>query len=122
VHALRADRSACDGDEPVPGRPADRIGHGGELGQDGPELADAQHGDPQIGVGGDRRRAVLFVGGHPGQEGDLAMVQGRAAADEVLVSRTVRDLLLGTSHTFEERGSYELKGIAGTWEVYAAAC
>jgi class 3 adenylate cyclase len=51
-----------------------------------------------------------------------ARVQERAAPDEVLVSATVRDLLLGTLYRFEDRGEAELKGVEGTWRHYAATC
>jgi class 3 adenylate cyclase len=39
----------------------------------------------------------------------------------VLVSSTVRDLVAGSGLTFEDRGSYELKGIPGEWRLYAVA-
>jgi class 3 adenylate cyclase len=44
-----------------------------------------------------------------------------AAADdgEILVSRTVRDLLLGSRHVFGDRGTHQLRGVEGTWELYA---
>lgn len=47
-----------------------------------------------------------------------ARIQGLASAGEVLVSRTIRDLLLGADHVFNDRGEWELKGIEGTWRVY----
>jgi class 3 adenylate cyclase len=37
----------------------------------------------------------------------------------VLVSRTVRDLVAGSGIGFSERGTFELKGVPGGWEVYA---
>jgi hypothetical protein len=40
--------------------------------------------------------------------------------DEVLVSRVVTDLVAGTGLKFIERGSSELKGLLGKWEIYAA--
>ena len=45
-----------------------------------------------------------------------------AAADagDVLVSRTVRDLVVGSDLGFEHRGSHALKGI-GDWELFALA-
>jgi class 3 adenylate cyclase/pimeloyl-ACP methyl ester carboxylesterase len=49
-----------------------------------------------------------------------ARVEGLAAPGEVLVSRTVRDLLLGSSIELEERGEHRLKGIEGAWQVYCA--
>lgn len=42
-----------------------------------------------------------------------------AAPDQVLVSGTVRDLLLGSGLRFEDRGRHELKGIEGKWQLYA---
>ncbi len=50
-----------------------------------------------------------------------ARVAQLAAPSEVLVSQTVRDLMVGSELTFDERGSHELKGVPGEWRVYAAA-
>jgi len=49
-----------------------------------------------------------------------ARVAGMAGAGEVLVSRTVRDLVAGSGIQFEDRGLNALKGIPGEWELYAA--
>ena len=49
-----------------------------------------------------------------------ARVLGLAGADEVLVSRTVHDVLIGSRHAFDERGTHALKGVPGRWQVYAA--
>jgi class 3 adenylate cyclase len=38
---------------------------------------------------------------------------------EVLVSSTVKDLVAGSGFAFEERGEHELKGVPGTWRLYA---
>ncbi len=43
-----------------------------------------------------------------------------AGAGEVLVSRTVVDLVAGSGIVFESRGTHELRGIPGSWELYAA--
>jgi pimeloyl-ACP methyl ester carboxylesterase len=48
-----------------------------------------------------------------------ARVGGLAAGGEVLVSRTVKDLVVGSGIEFEERGAHELKGVPGTWELFA---
>jgi class 3 adenylate cyclase len=40
--------------------------------------------------------------------------------NEVLVSRVVTDLVAGAGLTFAERGSHELKGLPGRWELFAA--
>jgi pimeloyl-ACP methyl ester carboxylesterase len=49
-----------------------------------------------------------------------ARVAANASADEVLVSGTVRDLVAGSGIQFQARGSHELKGLPGTWELFAA--
>jgi peptide/nickel transport system substrate-binding protein len=46
-------------------------------------------------------------------------IMAAAAAGEVLVSSTVRDLTTGSSLTFEDRGVRDLKGVPGEWHVYA---
>jgi class 3 adenylate cyclase len=42
-----------------------------------------------------------------------------ADGGEVLVSRTVRDLVIGSELTFSDRGEHELKGIPDRWALYA---
>ena len=44
-----------------------------------------------------------------------------AASGVVLASSTVKDLVVGSGITFEDRGEHELKGVPGTWRVYAVA-
>jgi class 3 adenylate cyclase len=44
-----------------------------------------------------------------------------AAAGEVLVSRTVKDLVVGSDLQFNQRGEHELKGVPGTWKLFAVA-
>ena len=48
-----------------------------------------------------------------------ARVGAAASPSEVLVSQTVKDLVVGSGAEFEERGERELKGIPGTWRLYA---
>ena len=48
-----------------------------------------------------------------------ARVAARAGPGEVLVSRTVRDLVAGSGLDFETRGAAELKGVPGEWELFA---
>jgi class 3 adenylate cyclase len=48
-----------------------------------------------------------------------ARVMGLAEGGEVLVSRTVRDLVIGSELRFSERGEHELKGIPDRWSLYA---
>jgi class 3 adenylate cyclase len=50
-----------------------------------------------------------------------ARVTGLAAAGEVLVTRTVRDLVAGSGLQFTDRGGHHLKGVPGTWDVFAVA-
>jgi class 3 adenylate cyclase len=49
-----------------------------------------------------------------------ARVAALAEPGEVLVSSTVRDLVAGSGISFEERGEHELKGVPGSWRLYAA--
>jgi class 3 adenylate cyclase len=39
----------------------------------------------------------------------------------VLVSSTVKDLVAGSGIAFSDRGSHELKGIPGEWQIFALA-
>ena len=48
-----------------------------------------------------------------------ARVEQRAAAGELWASSTVRDLMLGGDASFGERGQHELKGIDGSWSLFA---
>jgi len=50
-----------------------------------------------------------------------ARVAARAAAGEVLVSQTVKDLVAGSGLVFEDRGVAELKGVAGDLRLHAFA-
>jgi class 3 adenylate cyclase/pimeloyl-ACP methyl ester carboxylesterase len=50
-----------------------------------------------------------------------ARVQSEAGAGEVLVSRTVVDLVAGSGLAFDDRGVHALKGVPGEWRLYAVA-
>jgi pimeloyl-ACP methyl ester carboxylesterase len=50
-----------------------------------------------------------------------ARVAALAGPGEVLVSRTVKDLVAGAGIEFVERGSHVLKGIPGSWELFAVS-
>jgi class 3 adenylate cyclase len=73
-------------------------------------------------------RAGLHTGECELRNGDVgglavhigARVADRAAAGEVLVSRTVKDLVVGSGIEFDDRGEVELKGVPGSWRLYAA--
>ena len=48
-----------------------------------------------------------------------ARVGAVAGPSEVLVSQTVKDLMVGSGAGFDDRGERELKGIPGTWRLFA---
>ena len=50
-----------------------------------------------------------------------ARVMALSQSSEVLVSRVVTDLVAEAGLKFSERGSHELKGLAGRWDLFAAS-
>ena len=48
-----------------------------------------------------------------------ARVMALAQAGEVLASRTVRDLAVGSKLEFEDRGTHTLKGVSDDWQLFA---
>jgi class 3 adenylate cyclase len=48
-----------------------------------------------------------------------ARISAEAAASEVVVSGTTKDLVAGSGITFRPRGSKQLKGIPGEWALFA---
>ena len=50
-----------------------------------------------------------------------ARVAAHAAASEVLVSQTVKDLVAGSRLSFADAGERQLKGLPGTWRLFSAA-
>ena len=54
------------------------------------------------------------IAAHIGQR-----VSTLAAPGKVLVSSTVKDLVVGSGIGFEDRGEHELKGVPGTWRLFA---
>jgi class 3 adenylate cyclase len=48
-----------------------------------------------------------------------ARVAALAGPSEVLVSGTVKDLVVGSGIEFTERGEHELKGVPGSWRLFA---
>ena len=48
-----------------------------------------------------------------------ARIAGLAGPSEVLVSRTVKDLVAGSGIVFDDRGEHALKGMPDKWQVYA---
>jgi class 3 adenylate cyclase len=53
------------------------------------------------------------IGVHIGQR-----IEALAAPGEVLVSRTVRDLVAGSGIEFDDRGMHALKGVPDTWQLF----
>jgi class 3 adenylate cyclase len=45
--------------------------------------------------------------------------QSNAEPGEVLVSSTVKDLVVGSGLAFDDRGQHALKGVPGEWRLYA---
>jgi class 3 adenylate cyclase len=50
-----------------------------------------------------------------------ARVSALAGSGEVLVSRTVKDLVVGSGIEFSDRGTHALKGITDAWQLYAVS-
>jgi len=67
----------------------------------------------EVQSAGDRLRGIAV---HVG-----ARIAAAAAPGEVLVSRTVTDLVAGSGLVFEPRGEVELKGVPGEWQLFAVA-
>jgi class 3 adenylate cyclase/alpha-beta hydrolase superfamily lysophospholipase len=51
-----------------------------------------------------------------------ARLANMAGGGEVLVSRTTRDLAVGSKIEFDDRGMHTLKGVPEPWQVFAARC
>jgi class 3 adenylate cyclase len=50
-----------------------------------------------------------------------ARVAALAEVDEVMVSRTVKDLVAGSGTEFTDRGNHQLKGIPEEWHLYSVS-
>jgi len=48
-----------------------------------------------------------------------ARIMASAEEDEILVSRTIKDLVVGSGIDFTDRGEHELRGVPGEWRLYA---
>lgn len=76
-----------------------------------------------------RMRAGVHIGElelrEDGRVGGIAVhigarVLGLAKSGQVLVSRTVRDVLIGSAYRFKDAGMHELRGVPSKWPLYAA--
>jgi class 3 adenylate cyclase len=50
-----------------------------------------------------------------------ARVSALAGPNDVLVSSTLRDLVIGSGLEFEDRGGHQLKGVPGQWHLFVVA-
>jgi class 3 adenylate cyclase len=113
------------------GREVKRTGDGFLATFDGPARAircasDVADSVASIGL---QVRAGLHTGELEVMDGDLggmavhiaARVMDRAEPSEVLVSSTVKDLVVGSGIDFEERGAHELRGIPGEWQLFSVS-
>jgi class 3 adenylate cyclase len=72
-------------------------------------------------------RVGLHTGEVEARNGDVggigvhiaARVMAAARPGEILVSRTVRDLVVGSDLMLEDRGAHALKGVQGSWQLFA---
>jgi class 3 adenylate cyclase len=111
------------------GREVKRTGDGFLATFDGPARAIrcAASVAEAMGTLGLQIRAGLHTGELEVMDGDLgglavhiaSRVMGHAGPNEVLVSGTVKDLVVGSGIEFEERGERELRGVPGEWRLYA---
>jgi class 3 adenylate cyclase len=89
-----------------------------------PQRVAAALGDELRGIG-----LQIRVGLHTGEvelrDSDVggiavhlaARVMAAAGSGEILISRTVRDLVVGSNIMVEDRGPHALKGIEGAWQL-----
>lgn len=74
-------------------------------------------------------RAGLHTGEIERRESDVAgiavnlssRIESLANPGQVLVSRTVTDLVVGSHHSFDPAGSHTLKGVPGEWQLFTAS-
>ena len=48
-----------------------------------------------------------------------ARIQGRAGAGDILVSSTVKDIVVGSDTRFKDRGPHSLRGTPGEWRLFS---
>jgi class 3 adenylate cyclase len=82
------------------------------LGESGVEVRSGIHSGEVEMIGADVGGMAVNIG---------ARVGALAGAGEVLVSSTVRELVVGSGIDFEPRGTHELKGAPGEWRLFAVA-
>ncbi len=115
-HNGRVCKSMGDGHLALFERPSDAVAAARAIGRAlrsiGVEIrAGAQIGEVEL-RGDDVAGVTVHVG---------ARVSGKAGAGEILVTRTVADLLAGSTYRCEPVGEFELKGLPGTWPLFRVA-
>lgn len=125
----RHDRAVREQLERFGGRAVKSTGDGFLATFDGP--ARAIRSAQAIEAAGRELGIAIRAGLHTGEcevlDGDIggiavhiaSRVSGLADGGEVLVSRTVKDLVAGSGIEFSDRGEHELKGIPDRWSIYA---
>jgi class 3 adenylate cyclase len=83
------------------------------VGQLGIEIRAGVHTGEVEMVDGDLRGLTVHIG---------ARIAALAGASEVLVSRTVADLVAGSGITLVDRGEHDLRGIRESWRLFAVTC
>ena len=111
------------------GREVNTAGDGFLIAFDGPGRAIrcAMSISRQVRLLGIEVRAGLHSGECETEGADLggiavhigSRVAGMANAGEILVSSTVKDLVVGSGISFEDRGLHALKGVPGEWHLFA---
>ena len=103
-------------------------GHPGDLRRPGRAIRCARDDPRLLRAAGDPLRAGVHTGECEVMGDDIggiavhiaARVSALAEPGEVLVSRTVKDLVAGSGLEFTDRGAHTLKGVPDTWQLHAA--
>jgi class 3 adenylate cyclase len=106
-------KSMGDGHLALFERPSDAVAAARAIGRALRPIGVENRAGAQIGEVEMRGDDVAGVAVHVG-----ARVSGKAGAGELLVTRTVADLLAGSSYHCEAAGDFDLKGLPGTWSLY----
>ncbi len=112
-HEGRVCKSMGDGHLAVFDRPSDAVGAALDLTRAMAVLGTPIRAGIHIGEIELRGEDVAGLAVHVG-----ARVSGKAAAGEILVTRTVADLIAGSRYRAEDAGEHELKGLPGGWPLF----
>jgi class 3 adenylate cyclase/pimeloyl-ACP methyl ester carboxylesterase len=116
THEGREVKTMGDGFLAVFDRPAKAVRCATRIASDAAELGISIRAGLHTGECERRGADVTGVAVHIG-----ARIGALAGPDEVLVSRTVRDLVFGSGIRFSDRGHRVLKGLPGEWQVFAVS-